>query len=107
MAEFVSNLGFLIGSSLGRSVLDGVLQPRVVDKTGLTGRYTFILEYYDETVAGLARSLPSAAAADPDSGGPTIITAIQKQLGLRLDKSAAVPLQMIVVDRVDKVPTAN
>ena len=116
MAQFVSNLGYLIGGSQGRSVLDGYLQPRVTDKTGLTGKYTFILEYYDAGMTRLNAMLPGASpapdaqsppAADDPSGLPDIFTAIQKQLGLRLNKVAAVPLDVIVVDSVDKVPTAN
>ena len=113
MAEFVSNMGFLIGSSQGKSVLDGYLQPHVADKTGLTGKYTFILEYYDAGTAARARSLPrpggtqSPAAADPDDSGPTIFEALQKQLGLRLDKKADIPVDIIVINTIDKVPTAN
>jgi uncharacterized protein (TIGR03435 family) len=119
MVEFVSNLGSLIGSSQGKSVLDGHPQPRVVDKTGLTGKYTFILAYNDASMAGPIRELlsaridpdaenaPAPIAGDPDGGLPNIFVAIQKQLGLRLDKAAALPLEMIVVDSVDKVPTAN
>lgn len=122
MAEFVSNLGFLIGSSQGKSVTQGFLQPRVIDKTGLTGKYTFILEYYNASTAGRLRQLnsleptradsatggaSSPAASDPDGGGPDIFTAIQKQLGLRLDKTGGLPLEVIVVESVDKVPTEN
>jgi uncharacterized protein (TIGR03435 family) len=118
MAEFVSNLGFLIGSSQGKSVLDGFVQPRVVDKTGLSGRYTFILEYYSETSAALAKQFQTGgnsdtpngalpAPSDPGDGLPNIFIAIQKQLGLRLDKVANVPLDMIVVESVDKVPTPD
>jgi uncharacterized protein (TIGR03435 family) len=118
MAEFVSNLGFLIGSSQGKSVLDGYVQPRVIDQTGLTGKYTFILEYYSEAGAALANRFPARGnsdtangsppvANDPDDGGPSIFTAIQKQLGLRLAKTRDVPLDMIVVESVDKVPTPD
>src|SRR5579863_5202888 len=122
MAEFISNLGFLIGSSQGKSVTQGFPQPRVVDKTGLTGKYTFILEYYNASTADLTRQLaallpPRADSAtgnaappppsDPGGGGPNIFAAIQKQLGLRLDKTADVPLDMIVIESVDKVPTAD
>jgi uncharacterized protein (TIGR03435 family) len=116
MAQFVSNLGFIIGSSQGKSVTDGFLQPRVVDKTGLTGKYTFILEYYNAGMANLAVLLPPRAdsdassppvASEPQGDLPNIFTAIQKQLGLRLDKVADVPLDVIVVDSVDKLPTAN
>ena len=119
IADFVSNLGFLIGMSQGKSVTSGYPQPRVVDKTGLTGKYTFVLEFYNAGSAQLAASLQAsqprpdsaagapAVASDPDGGGPNIFVAIQKQLGLRLDKSADVPLDVIVVDSVDKVPTED
>jgi uncharacterized protein (TIGR03435 family) len=117
MAEFISNLGFLIGSSQGRGVLDGFLQPRVIDKTGLAGKYTFILEYHSAGMANLQGSMPFRTDADPGGasqpgasdpdGSPNIFTAIQKQLGLRLDKTADVPTEVIVVESVDKTPTAN
>jgi uncharacterized protein (TIGR03435 family) len=113
MEQFLSNLGYLIGSSQDKGVTKGYLQPRVADKTGLTGRYTFILEYYSAGNASAAAALGVAAppdepaASDPSDGLPNIFTAIQKQLGLRLEKVAAVPLEVIVVDSVDKVPTAN
>ena len=94
MAEFVSSLGFLIGSSQGKSVLDRYTQPRVIDKTGLRGKYTFILEYYNATAANLMAQFAAEkgialppGASDPDDGGPRF-TAIQKQLGLRLNKTA-------------------
>ena len=100
MAQFVSNLGFGIGNSQGKGARDGFPQPRVVDKTGLTGTYTFILEYSDQGAANLRSTLP-------DGGLPNIFTAIQKQLGLRLNKTADVPMDVIVVESVDKVPTEN
>jgi uncharacterized protein (TIGR03435 family) len=116
MAEFVTNLGFTIGKSEGKSVLDGYIQPRVVDRTGLSARYTFVLEYYSATSETLASQFPSRpdagngpppAGNEPGSGFPNIHVAIQKQLGLRLDKIANVPLDMIVVDSVDKVPATD
>jgi uncharacterized protein (TIGR03435 family) len=118
MADFVANLGFLIGSSQGKTVTDGYLQPRVVDKTGLPGRYTFVLEYSSEGAAVLMRQFPlqgngapasssPLSASDPGSGLPTIFVAIQKQLGLRLDKIPNGPLDMIVVESVDKAPTPD
>jgi uncharacterized protein (TIGR03435 family) len=64
---------------------------RVIDKTGLTGRYDFTLEY-----AGLG----------DDATGPNVFSAIEKQLGLKLDKSRA-PLDVIVIDHIDKVPVEN
>jgi uncharacterized protein (TIGR03435 family) len=114
IAEFASNLGFIIGSAQGKNVLDGYPQPRVIDKTGLTGKYTFILEFYNATNADLAARLAAqtgkaspAAASDPDEGGPTIFSAIQKQLGLRLNKIADVPVDTIVVENLEKLPTPD
>lgn len=64
---------------------------RVIDKTGLRGRYDFTLEY---------------AGFGDEATGPGIFTAVEKQLGLKLDKSKA-PLDVIVIDHVDKVPVDN
>jgi uncharacterized protein (TIGR03435 family) len=113
IAEFVSNLGFLIGSSQGKSVLDGERQPRVVDKTGLTGRYTFVLEYYSFSSAAIAARFPTIpgqgepVASDPAESGPPILEAIPRQLGLRLNKTDNIPLDVIVVDSIEKHPTAD
>ena len=111
MEEFVSDLGFMIGSSQGKGVLDGGRQPRVVDKTGLTGSYTFVLEHYDASLAAALTRLQASAAQVVPGGtgdsGPPIIEAIQKQLGLRLNKTDNIPLDVIVVDRIEKLPTPD
>ena len=103
--SFLTNLSFLIGRALGKSLDDGFLQPRVANKTGLTGKYTFILEYDCAACAPLNAKL---AETTNDTGAyPEIFTALQKQLGLRLEKTADVPVPVVVVDSVDKIPTAN
>lgn len=66
----------------------------VADRTGLTGRYDLMLRYSDETTP------PSAEAA-----APSIYTALQEQMGLKLDwTKAAMPV--VVVDRIER-PTAD
>jgi len=73
----------------------------VVDLTGLTGSYDFTLEWTPEQA-----SPPAAdAAALPDSGGPSIFTAIQQQLGLKLE-SRKHPIDVLIIDQVEK-PSAN
>jgi uncharacterized protein (TIGR03435 family) len=67
---------------------------QIFDKTGLTGSYDFVLEW-----------TPDAEPGAPDSLGPTIFTALQEQLGLRLD-SAKGPVDTIVIDRIER-PSAN
>jgi len=87
----------------------------VVDKTGLTGKYDFALDF---TPDRLRMALPpggpmpggpepGASAANPaDPSGLTIVGALQQQLGLRLVATKG-PLDILVIDHADKVPTAN
>jgi len=104
MAQFMKSLVHFIVMERGISPLGG--SPRILDKTGLTGKYTFVLECrnpnYPPDVG--PSSIPSASdPADADD----VFTAVRKQLGLRLDKTADVPAEVIVVESVDKTPTEN
>ena len=76
--------------------------PRVVDRTGLTGKYTFTLEFSQEGPPGFTPAADSPAAHLPD-----LFVTLREQLGLRLNKTASVPVDVIVVDSVDKIPVAN
>jgi uncharacterized protein (TIGR03435 family) len=71
---------------------------RVVDKTGLTGKYDFTL-YYEMRFAGV----PPAA---DDKPAPILLDAVQQQLGLRLVVGKA-PFDVVVVDHAERVPTGN
>jgi uncharacterized protein (TIGR03435 family) len=89
MAEFVS--------LLQRAVLD---RP-VVDKTGLTGRYDFDLEWApDETQFG-----GEVGVASADAQSPPFFTALEQQLGLRLEATRG-PVEALVVDTAER-PSAN
>jgi uncharacterized protein (TIGR03435 family) len=77
-------------------------RPRVVDKTGLTGKYTFDLEFSQPGPPGF-----TPAPGSPASDLPDLFTALRTRLGLRLDKTPGVPVDVVVVDSVDKVPVAN
>lgn len=65
----------------------------VIDRTGLDG-------YYDYTLTWTPDSAVSEQAA-----GPSLFTAVQEQLGLRL-KAAKGPVEVLVIDRAEK-PSAN
>lgn len=65
--------------------------PRVLDQTGVTGQYDFTLEYGNDS---------------PDSTGPSIFSALEKQLGLHLDK-IKIPQDVIVIERINKTPQDN
>jgi uncharacterized protein (TIGR03435 family) len=110
MRSFASNnLPFLIGHAQGKILDDGFFQPRVIDKTGLIGKYTFILEFDCTPCTPLAATAPTreAPAASEPGGFPDLFGAIQKQLGLRLEKAADIPMDVIVVENLDKIPTGN
>jgi uncharacterized protein (TIGR03435 family) len=69
----------------------------ILDRTGLTGRYQMKLEYTPADRAGAAGDL---------AGGVSLAAALQEQLGLRLE-SRREPLDAIVVERAERVPTDN
>jgi uncharacterized protein (TIGR03435 family) len=99
----------------------------VVDKTDLTGRYDFMLHFERGETLGLGGQMPMAAArggrgpaagsaasgdattpisGDDPGGGPTLQGALEKQLGLKLEPKKQT-LETVVIDRAEKVPTAN
>ncbi len=69
----------------------------VIDKTGLTGVYNFSLDFSYQSVT--AAPTQDGVAAEPTS--PDIFTALQKQLGLKLEPTRG-PVQQLIVDHVEK-----
>jgi len=99
------------GSAINVSVLLGTLQGMldrpVVDKTGLTGLYDIKLEWIpgSEAPPGPFGPNPNAPPPGPPADGPTIFSAVQEQLGLRLE-GARGPVEVVVVDSAQK-PVEN
>lgn len=86
-----------LASLMQRAIFD---RP-VVDKTGLSGRYDFDLAWApDETQFG-----GDLAAAPADASSPPLFTAMQQQLGLRLEATRG-PANALVVDTVER-PSPN
>lgn len=81
-----------------------VLDRPVVDRTGLQGRFDFTLSWTpDESqFRSMGINVPPPAA---DAKLPGLFTAIQEQLGLRLE-SVTAPVEVIVIDRVER-PSEN
>jgi uncharacterized protein (TIGR03435 family) len=90
--------GVIIGRSVSAGQLAGYLSGipavdrHVTDRTGLTGRYDFRLEY-------------SPAFVEPGGAGPSLFTALTEQLGLTLQAETA-RLPVLVIDSVEK-PTPD
>jgi uncharacterized protein (TIGR03435 family) len=79
----------------------------VVDKTGLSGAYDFTLTWTPDQMPqrppGAPEPLVNGVPIDPN--GPSLFTAVQEQLGLKLDSQRGA-VAVLVIDRVER-PTEN
>jgi uncharacterized protein (TIGR03435 family) len=82
---------------LNRGTRDGL---PVIDETGLTGLYDVSLSFAPIQIR------PGGPAVETDSPLPTLFTALQEQLGLRLVSRDAIPVDALVVDHVEH-PTVD
>jgi uncharacterized protein (TIGR03435 family) len=114
-AQTLEQLAENLGNQLNRPV---------VDKTGLAGKYDFALEFAPDLGGRISPGMPGSgpgigaviggpgpgdASRAPDAGEPsgvTLVAALQQQLGLRLVSNKA-PLDVIVIDKAERVPTEN
>jgi uncharacterized protein (TIGR03435 family) len=89
------------------AAISGTAQRVVIDKTGLTGFYDVALTYTPTNEQLPQGPPPPGAPAPPpiDPDGPTFFTAIQEQLGLRLDSQRG-PVEVVVIDSIQQ-PTEN
>ena len=97
------------GLALLTAQLERQLWRVVIDRTGLVGDYDYTLEWTPEPGQGGAASIglpPQAEPAAPaDSKGPSIFTALQEQLGLKLESQRG-PVEIILIEHVEK-PSEN
>jgi len=87
---------------LAVSMLTGPAGRLVVDRTGLTGAYDFDFEFAADPAPG-ATPAPDTATTAGDR--PSLFTALEEQLGLKLQPTRA-PIDVTVIDRVTP-PTEN
>jgi len=89
-----------LSSQLGRPV---------IDQTGLKGNFDFKLEWTPDPGQSGGPFGGGPPGADtpppPDPNGPSIFTAVQEQLGLRLESQKG-PVEMLIIDKVEK-PSEN
>jgi uncharacterized protein (TIGR03435 family) len=126
--------GMLMGGGRGRNVivarqqaisqlanyLENLIGKPVVDKTGLTAKYDYGFAF-DATGLPGGFNPPTAAAPAPQTAGaagappafdaasdsaPSLFNAVQQELGLRLDQKK-VTVELVVIDRLEKVPSEN
>lgn len=96
----ISGLARLLSGQLGRTV---------VDKTGLTGDFDYKLDWTpDDAQPQMLKSGNPAPGDNPssqDAAGPSLFTAVEEQLGLKLESTKG-PSDVIVIDELEQ-PTAN
>lgn len=96
--------GLINGQGMGMDMLatqlSNALGRSVIDKTGLTGAYDIKLEFTPEG-GGMVQRDGGADAAPPADAGPTIFTALQEQLGLKLESTKG-PVTILVIDKAEK-----
>jgi uncharacterized protein (TIGR03435 family) len=82
------------------------LDKPVVDMTGLTGDYEFTLIFLPEfrNMPGMMPPPPEAASSDDTA--PSLLAAVPDQLGLKLEAKKA-PIDLVVIDHLEKTPTEN
>jgi bla regulator protein blaR1 len=85
------------------SLLANQFDRPVLDETGLTGSYAFDLAWTPDAPPSAPGQPQTANAADP--AGPSLFTALQEQLGLKLE-SMRRPVEVLVIDHVER-PTEN
>ena len=94
------------GMSMGALVnmLPQFVERQVIDRTGLTGIYDLTLKWTPEAIPSLL-GLPQAPLPPADPDAPNIFTAVQEQLGLKLEAGRG-PVEVIVIDYLEK-PTLD
>jgi len=81
----------------------------VLDQTGIDGAYVVAMDWVqDSTDAPGTLAGQPGGPADAASGaiGPSLFTSLQEQLGLKL-VAGRLPVEILVIDHVERVPTAN
>ena len=116
-----NGLGHVQGHTMNMAslvtLLGALLRSPVKDQTGLKGNYDFDLDYTPDEGQPLSPAgvpppppvggegnVPSAGA--PNVNGVSLFAAVQSQLGLKLDTKKG-PMELIVVDHIEKTPTEN
>ena len=89
-------------AELARAIGSQTLGAPLTDATGLTDKYDYTIFWSTTATDAARRGTP--ATDEPD--GPSIFDSVQDQLGLKIEKRRG-PVQMLVVDHVEKKPTEN
>jgi uncharacterized protein (TIGR03435 family) len=100
MGQFANMLTFVMADANGPAGRDDARL--VIDKTGLSGRFAFTLTWTPERIPD---GPPPAGIPPVDPNGPHLVTALQEQLGLKLQPARS-RMEVVVIDSVEQ-PTPD
>lgn len=83
----------------------GYIRGEVLDATGIKGSYDLALSFSGMSQAPMAPAAGGIAATDP-IGDLTIFAALERQVGLKLEKRN-IPVPVVVLDHIEETPTDN
>jgi uncharacterized protein (TIGR03435 family) len=92
-------------ADLVQSLQNHILGQPLVDKTGLEGRWDFTMKWTPDETQFADAPVPVPPPADDANAPPPLFTAIQEQLGLKLEAQKA-DVPVLVIDHVDH-PSPN
>jgi uncharacterized protein (TIGR03435 family) len=101
----VMHAGSATTGDLARILQNGILDRPVLDQTGLDGRWDFTLKWTPDESQFVGMPVAVPPSGDDANAPPPLFTAIQEQLGLRLEAQKA-DVPVLVIDHVDH-PSAN
>ena len=106
--------GEIAGSGFALSAFANAISPTVqrivVDRSGLSGNYDWYVKWTPEKLPQRAPGTPADQpfrmnGVEIDPNGPSIFTAVQEQLGLKLEATRG-PVEVLVIDHVER-PTPD
>ena len=89
-------------TELANAIGPQTLGAPLTDATGLRGKYDYTIFWSMVATTAARRGSP----VSDDSDGPSLFDALQNQLGLKIERTKG-PVQMLVVDHIEKKPTEN
>ena len=100
MSQFANMLTLIMADANGPAGQTDVRQ--VIDKTGLSGRFSFTLAWTPDQIPDAA---PPPGIPPIDPNGPQLVTALQEQLGLKLQPARS-QMEVVVIDSIE-MPTPD
>jgi uncharacterized protein (TIGR03435 family) len=99
--------GHMVSGAVFAETLSIYLERPVVDQTGIDGRFNFELRWTpDETEPHLGGTPAPAGVPVTDPAGPSLVSALQEQLGLKLVRQRSV-IEIFVIEHLQEMPTEN